>query len=92
MVGPMTQGVIKAASCPEFERYEVTLPEGLQSLTDEEAAIVVALVLHERDEHDRLLTELAQVKAARDELQVQVTEWELTAVREGLLCRGDIEQ
>jgi hypothetical protein len=36
-------------------------------------------------------TEGNELRAARDELKVRVTEWELTAVREGLICRGDIE-
>ena len=38
-----------------------------------------------------LRTECDQLRAEREALQVQVTQWELTAVLEGLLTRGDIE-
>lgn len=36
-------------------------------------------------------TEVIGLRAERDELKVQVTEWELQAVRDGLLCPGDLE-
>lgn len=91
MVAPMVQDETRAASCPECARIRKILKQRGDDLAADLVATLDDVAAH-RKEHDRLLTELAQVKAARDELQVQVTEWELTAAREGLLCRGDIEQ
>ena len=77
--GTMTRETTKAESCPECARRA----EAIQQLQRDLDAVRAWLAEHSATH--------AALMAQRDELQVQVTEWELQAVREGILCAGDLD-